>query len=37
MTICLALLMLAPLVPVIGYEAKGHRYGDAALTRALGS
>ena len=24
-------------LPVIGYEAKGHRYGDAALAQALGS
>lgn len=37
MTVCLTVLMLAPLVPVIGYEAKGHRYGNRALARALGS
>jgi len=37
MTACLAVLMLAPLVPVIGYEVKGHHYGNRALARALDS
>ncbi|MBP1859383.1 low temperature requirement protein A [Rhizobium herbae] len=37
MTACLAVLMLAPLVPVIGYEVKGHHYGNRALARALES
>ncbi|CAN7598604.1 low temperature requirement protein A [Rhizobium sp. LjRoot98] len=35
MTTCLIILMFAPLVPVVGYEIKGHRYGNAALQRAL--
>ncbi len=35
MTICLIILMFAPLVPVVGYEVKGHRYGSAALQRTL--
>ncbi len=35
MTICLVILMLAPLVPVVGYELKGHRYGTDALRLAL--
>ncbi len=35
MTTCLIILMFAPLVPVVGYEIKGHRYGNAALRRAL--
>lgn len=35
MTTCLIILMFAPLVPVVGYEVKGHRYGSAALQRAL--
>lgn len=35
MTVCLALLMLAPVVSVIGYEVVGHRHGDEALERML--
>ncbi len=35
MTMCLVVLMLAPLVPVVGYELKGHRYGSDALRHAL--
>jgi low temperature requirement protein LtrA len=35
MTLCLTVLMLAPLIPVIGYEVKGHHYGNRALARAL--
>lgn len=37
MTLCLTALMLAPMVPVIGYEVKGHHYGSRALARALES
>jgi len=37
MTLCLTVLMLAPLIPVIGYEVKGHHYGNRALARALES
>ncbi|KQS91136.1 MULTISPECIES: low temperature requirement protein A [unclassified Rhizobium] len=36
MTLCLVILMFAPLVPVLGYEVKGHHYGSEALRRALG-
>ncbi len=35
MTICLLVLMLAPIVTVIGYETIGHRHQAAALARAL--
>lgn len=31
MTICLCLLMLAPVVTVVGYEWRGHRHQAAAL------
>jgi len=37
MTLCLVILMLAPLVPIAGYEMKGHRYGSEALKRVLGA
>jgi low temperature requirement protein LtrA len=33
MTICLLVLMLAPVVPVVGYETVGHRHMTAALER----
>lgn len=35
MAICLTILMVAPAIPVIGYEAIGHRHGDEALQQAL--
>jgi len=31
MTVCLCLLMLAPVVTVIGYEWRGHRHEAASL------
>lgn len=36
MTVCLAILMFAPAVSVIGYETVGHRHGSDALTKLLG-
>jgi hypothetical protein len=35
MAVCLVVLMLAPLVPVIGYETVGHRHMAIALERTL--
>ena len=35
MAVCLVVLMLAPLVPVIGYETLGHRHMAIAVQRAL--
>jgi Bacterial low temperature requirement A protein (LtrA) len=35
MAVCLVVLMLAPLVPVIGYETIGHRHVAVALQRTL--
>jgi len=35
MAFCLVVLMLAPLVPVLGYETVGHRYINAAPNRAV--
>jgi low temperature requirement protein LtrA len=35
MTVCLVVLMLAPLVTVIGYETTGHRHVVIAVQRAL--
>lgn len=36
-TICLTILMFAPVVPVVGYEAIGHRHGNAVLERIVAS
>jgi hypothetical protein len=33
MTVCLLVLMLAPVVTIVGYETLGHRHMDEALTR----
>jgi hypothetical protein len=33
MTVCLLVLMLAPIVTVVGYETIGHRHMAAALER----
>ena len=33
MTVCLLVLMLAPLVTVVGYETIGHRHMEKALER----
>ena len=33
MTVCLLVLMLAPVVTVVGYETLGHRHVAAALER----
>jgi low temperature requirement protein LtrA len=35
MAVCLAVLMLAPLVTVVGYETVGHRHFTVALNRAF--
>jgi hypothetical protein len=35
MAVCLVVLMLAPLVPVIGYEAVGYRHMAIAVHRTL--
>jgi low temperature requirement protein LtrA len=35
MAVCLVVLMLAPLVPVIGYETLGYRHMDIAVQRTL--
>lgn len=37
MTICLVLLMFAPVITVIGYETVGHRHGNDALRQLLES
>jgi low temperature requirement protein LtrA len=37
MAVCLVVLMLAPLVPVIGYETIGHRHVAVAVQRTLAS
>jgi low temperature requirement protein LtrA len=37
MTFCLIILMFAPMVPVAGYEIKGHHYGTRALRQVLES
>lgn len=36
-TICLVLLMFAPVVIVIGYKTVGHRHGNDALRQLLES
>lgn len=36
MTICLIVLMLAPVVTVVGYETVGHRHQAEAIAQALG-
>ncbi|MCA1367629.1 low temperature requirement protein A [Bradyrhizobium sp. BRP14] len=36
MTICLIILMLAPVVTIVGYELAGHRHRAQALVQALG-
>jgi hypothetical protein len=35
MAVCLVVLMLAPLLPVIGYEALGYRHMAVAVQRTL--
>jgi hypothetical protein len=35
MAVCLVVLMLAPLVPVIGYETLGYRHMAVAVQRTL--
>ena len=37
MAVCLVVLMLAPLVPVIGYETLGYRHMAIAVRRTLAS
>jgi hypothetical protein len=37
MTVCLVVLMLAPVVTIIGYETIGHRHMVIAVQRTLTS
>ncbi|CAN5690256.1 low temperature requirement protein A [soil metagenome] len=34
MAVCLVVVMLAPVVTVVGFEVRGHRHADHAVTRA---